>query len=172
MPRPWYHYFLRMSIGTQVTMLASLVCVFCMFQDVVCSLTWCMRQCPLFTNLHQFAKGWGTYLVPAVMRPMLSSRSSPSFTIVSCTLGLLRILRSGWVGHISQYVGCCIEKCPTGNHQLTRVNCASTVQGRDIHFAEWRLLEVCVFMCRALYAPMHVLRLADQKVAAMDKVHF
>ncbi len=27
-------------------------------------------------------------------------------------------------------------------------------------------------MCRALYAPMHVLRLADQKVAAMDKVHF
>jgi hypothetical protein len=27
-------------------------------------------------------------------------------------------------------------------------------------------------MCRALYAPRHVLRLADQKVAAMDKVHF
>ena len=27
-------------------------------------------------------------------------------------------------------------------------------------------------MCCALYAPMHVLRLADQKVAAMDKVHF
>ena len=27
-------------------------------------------------------------------------------------------------------------------------------------------------MCRALYAPMHVLRLADQKVAAMDKAHF
>ena len=27
-------------------------------------------------------------------------------------------------------------------------------------------------MCRALYAPMRVLRLADQKVAAMDKLHF
>jgi hypothetical protein len=27
-------------------------------------------------------------------------------------------------------------------------------------------------MCRALYVPMRVLRLADQKVAAMDKVHF
>jgi hypothetical protein len=27
-------------------------------------------------------------------------------------------------------------------------------------------------MCHALYAPMPVLRLADQKVAAMDKVHF
>ncbi len=27
-------------------------------------------------------------------------------------------------------------------------------------------------MCPALYAPMRVLRLADQKVAAMDKVHF
>jgi hypothetical protein len=27
-------------------------------------------------------------------------------------------------------------------------------------------------MCRALYAPMHLLRLADQKVAAMDKMHF
>jgi hypothetical protein len=27
-------------------------------------------------------------------------------------------------------------------------------------------------MCCALYAPMRVSRLADQKVAAMDKVHF
>ena len=27
-------------------------------------------------------------------------------------------------------------------------------------------------MCRAIYAPMRVLRLADQKVAAMDKLHF
>jgi hypothetical protein len=27
-------------------------------------------------------------------------------------------------------------------------------------------------MCRALYAPMRLLRLADQNVAAMDKVHF
>ncbi len=48
--------FLRMSIRMQVTMFASLVCMFFMFQDVVCSLTWCMWQCPLFTNLHQFAK--------------------------------------------------------------------------------------------------------------------
>ncbi len=56
MPRTWYHYFLGMSIRMQVTMFASLVCMFCMFQDVVCCLTWCMWQCPLFTNLHQFAK--------------------------------------------------------------------------------------------------------------------
>ncbi len=27
-------------------------------------------------------------------------------------------------------------------------------------------------MCRALYAPMRLLRLADLKVAAMDKMHF
>ena len=27
-------------------------------------------------------------------------------------------------------------------------------------------------MCRALYASMRLLRLADQKVAAMDKMHF
>jgi hypothetical protein len=27
-------------------------------------------------------------------------------------------------------------------------------------------------ICRALYAPMRVLGLADQKIAAMDKVHF
>ena len=27
-------------------------------------------------------------------------------------------------------------------------------------------------MCRSVYAPMRVLRLADQKVAAMDKLHF
>ena len=27
-------------------------------------------------------------------------------------------------------------------------------------------------MCRALYAPMHVLRLADQKTPAMDKLYF
>ncbi len=27
-------------------------------------------------------------------------------------------------------------------------------------------------MCRTLYAPMRVLRLADQKVSAMDNVHF
>ena len=26
-------------------------------------------------------------------------------------------------------------------------------------------------MCRSIYAPMRVLRLADQKVSAMDKLH-
>jgi hypothetical protein len=64
-----------------------------------------------------------------------------------------------------------IEKCTSSNHQLTRVHCASNLQGRDLHFAErsWNYL---FSMCRALYAPMQLLRSADQNVAAMDKLHF
>jgi hypothetical protein len=65
-----------------------------------------------------------------------------------------------------------IEKCTSSNHQLTRVHCALSLQGRDLHFAEQRLLELFVFHVSCLVCSHATLRLADQKVAAMDKLHF
>lgn len=45
--------------------------------------------------------------------------------------------------------------------------CKESAIAMDDNF--WQYLFV---MCRALYAPMRVLRLADQKTAAMDKLYF
>jgi hypothetical protein len=100
-------------------------------------------------------RGRGTYLVPAVMRPMQSSGSTPSFTIVVCKCRLLRLKNA--------------LRATINSPEFIALRAfkeeISILQSKDF----WNYL---FSMCRALYAPMRLLRLADQKVAAMDKLHF
>ena len=60
-----------------------------------------------------------------------------------------------------------LKKCTTGEFIALQQfkEETSILQSEDF----WNYL---FSMCRALYAPMRLLRLADQKFAAMDKMHF
>jgi hypothetical protein len=152
-------------------MFASLVCMFCMFRDVVCSLTWCMWQCPLFTNLHQFAKrlifGSCRHAPHAIFKRFTKLHNH------GLHLGFIKDTEVRMGG--AHIVICWLLQLK--NALQATINSPEFIALRQFKEEIYNLQSEdfwnYVFsMCHALYAPMRVLRLADQKVAAMDKVHF
>jgi hypothetical protein len=157
----------------QVTMFASLVCVFCKFQDVVCSLSWCMWQCPLFTTLHQFAKRLRNIFGSCHHAPHAIFKKFTKLHNHGLHLGFIKDTEVRMGG---AHIAIC-QLLRLKNALRAAINSPKFIVLRQFK-EEISILQSEDFwnyvfsMCRALYAPMRVLRLADQKVAAMDKVHF
>ncbi len=130
-------------------------------------------QCLLFFNLHQFAKR---------LRNIFGSCHHAPHAIFKKYTKLhnrglhLEFIKDTEVRMARAHIAlCCVLQLK--NALRATINLAKFIALRafkeDISILQskefWNYL---FFMCRALYAPMHLLRLADQKVAAMDKMHF
>ncbi len=154
-------YYPRITVGHCAAHLVSLF-----VKDVY-------TQCPLFFNLHQFAK-W--------LRNMFGSCRHALHAIFKKYTKLHnRGLHFGFIKDTdARMAGAHITLCRVlqlKNALRATINSPEFITLKQFK-AEISILQSEDFwnylfsMCRALYAPMHLLRFADQKVAAMDKMHF
>ena len=130
-------------------------------------------QRPLFFNLHQFAKRLRNMFGSCCHAPHAIFKKYTKLHNRGLHLGFIKDTDARMAGaHITL---CRVLQLK--NALRATINSPEFITLKQFK-AEISILQSEDFwnylfsMCRALYVPMHLLRLADQKVAAMDKMHF